>query len=127
MRALLALPRLHERALEGDLQRHHGVDLRDRWRRDERGVRRLTLRRLAVLVHSLPPDSLTARAVGWDGFTTTDVLLMDLWAVQTGKAHPARPKPSATRVQDAERAEKVRAAKRRAAQRRQAIAAGEII
>lgn len=40
------------------MQRHYQVDLADLWRGQ------LSLRRLRVLVTYLPPDSLTARAVG---------------------------------------------------------------
>lgn len=128
MRALLALSRDREtqRALEADLRREYHVDLRGLWQRDEAGRRRLTLRQLASFVTGLPPDSATARAVGGDGLTMTDVLLMDIFHAQAGKPHPSRPSGRGDVVASAEKAERLRKAKRRAAQRRRAIERGEI-
>jgi hypothetical protein len=54
MTGLLRLLRQHAGAVEADLQRFYGIDYRDRWRRDGDGRRRLTLRRLFVLVRHLP-------------------------------------------------------------------------
>ena len=128
MRALLALSRDHktQRALEADLRREYHVDLRDLWRHDEDGRRLLTLRQLGSFIAGLPPDSSTARAVGGDGLTMTDVLLMDIFHAHAGKPHPARPSGRGDMVASAEKAERMRKAKRRAAQRRRAIERGEI-
>jgi hypothetical protein len=52
------LVRDHGDVLEADMQREYGIELGDLYRR------RLTLRRLRVLVDQLPFDSRTARAVG---------------------------------------------------------------
>lgn len=60
--------------IEADLQRHYGTDLCDLWRG------KVSLRRIAVLVRQLPPDSRTAHnlrgvygeAAQW---TTTEALL----------------------------------------------------
>lgn len=43
--------------MEADLARYYNIDIRDRWRRDDRGVRLLTLRRLRNLLVNLPPDA----------------------------------------------------------------------
>lgn len=126
MKALLALPHDHTRALEADLRREYGVDLRDRWRHDKKGRRKLTLRQLASYVSGLPPDSLTAQKLGGDGLTRADLLLMDLYGAFVGKPHPARPQQSSNKASSPKRAERLRAAKRRAAARRRAIERGEI-
>lgn len=61
--------------------RFYGVDLRDLWRRDDRGRRVLTLRRLHVLIKHLPTDSAThfylfGPIARWG---PTEHLLADLW------------------------------------------------
>jgi hypothetical protein len=112
--------------LEADLQRYYQVDLRDRWRFDEHGCRRLTLRRLGALVAGLPPESRVARAVGGDGLTTDHILLMDVFHASANKPHPARPSGTSGTHQGLERQQRLRAAKRRRAARQRAIAAGEI-
>src|SRR5690606_27068527 len=60
LRFLLSLLRDHGAAVEADLQRFYGIDDRDRWRPDEHGRPRLTLRRLWVLISHLPPESTLA-------------------------------------------------------------------
>lgn len=126
MRVLLALPRLHGRALEADLQRYYQIDLRDRWRRGDDGLRLLSLRRLGALVSALPSDSAVARAAGGDGMTVTDILLMDVFHGVTGNPHPSRPTERSGSRMSLERSRRFQAARRRLAARRQAIAAGEI-
>ncbi len=123
----MRLIRDHPDAVEADLQiRCNGVDYRDRWRFDANGRRLLTIRRIGVLLRGLPPDSETARAEGSSGFTNTEILLMDLWQMQTttGEPHPLRPKGS--KAVDPEHEKRVRAAKVRARERQRAIDAGEI-
>lgn len=126
MTGLLALLREHEGAVEADLQMHCGVDYRDRWRRDEHGRRRLTLRRIAVLVRALPPSSTVATALGQPGWSIGDYLLADVFHAQSGKAHPSRPRSSAVQAPTPDRARKIAGARRRRARRQQAIEAGEI-
>lgn len=86
----------------------------------------MTLRRLGSYVSRLPPESATVRALGGDGFTMTDLLLMDVFHATARKPHPARPSSRGNAVASAEKAERIRKAKRRAAQRRRAIERGEI-
>lgn len=110
--------------MEADLQRWYQVDIRDRWRFGPDGVRRLTLRRLGVLIRALPPDSATAVAAGGSGWRLADHLLADLFHASTGKPHPGLPK--AVTVPDPERDMRVRRARARARERQRAIDAGEI-
>lgn len=112
--------------MEADLQRFYGVDYRDRWRHDEHGRRRLTLRRLGALVRHLPPDSATAVVTGSPGWTTTDYLIADVFHATAGKAHPERPRPSKVQVVTPDRKKKLAAARRRRAERQAAIERGEI-
>lgn len=76
--------------MEADLLRFYGVDLSDYYRGG------LSLRRLSVLIHSLPSDSATARAEGHvpDGWDVHAFLLADIFHAWTGSAHPSRPQPS---------------------------------
>lgn len=90
--------------MEADLSRYHQIDYRDRWRFDEHGRRRLTLRMIWVRIIHLPPQSATQIhlndgqiAWGW-----TEYLLADLWQLLVRKPHPNRPKPAVTRKRDAE-------------------------
>lgn len=110
--------------MEADLQSHYGLDYRDRWRFDADGHRRLTLRRLGVLVRHLPVDSSTAMATGSSGWTLSDHLLADVFHATAGTPHPGLPKTDA--AIDPLRDKAIRAAKVRAAERARAIAAGEI-
>lgn len=86
-------------AVEAHLSQVHGIDLRDLWRTDEAGRPRLTLRQVAVRLRWLPPDSPMVLAFGTtdDRWGIGDYLLADLWSAQTGKPHPARPKPAEKR------------------------------
>lgn len=122
--------------MEADLTRWYGVDLRDRYRYerviDGRGVehiaRRLSTRRIYVLVRHLPPESALASAErGRPMWTTTDHLIADLMlvtqALQVGrkaKDHPGRPKATKPaggpdrprKMMDAERRARAEQAKR---------------
>lgn len=120
--------------MEADLARFYSIDYRDRWRRSPSGRPELTLRRLAVLVRHLPPESSVAfiardKEMHW---SVEAQLLDDLRMVWTGtkdkpaKPHPKRPTPGRARRKDPARARKLADAKRRARERRRAIAAGEI-
>jgi len=116
--------REHADAVEADLARFYQIDYSDRWRFDADGRRRLTLRRIGVLVRHLPVDSSTAMATGSPGWTLTERLLADVFHATAGEPHPGLPE-SATQV-DPSRAKAIRAAKARAAERKRAIEAGEI-
>ena len=105
--------------MEGDLRRYHGIRYSDRWRFDENGSRRLTLREIWVLMQDLPGDSRVVKHLNggrprWDDET---FLIADLIHVWTGKPHPARPKPvgSASRLGSERRQEIL---KKRAVQKR---------
>lgn len=114
--------------VEADLDRYYRRDLRDLWRFDRHGRRRLTLRMVYVrLRFGLPATS--ALAIDANGgraaWGLTDHLLADLWTLQVrqgmGKKapkdldHPSRPKPQ-PRQMSSERAKRLQAAKRRRAQ-----------
>ncbi|MGV0793018.1 hypothetical protein [Mycolicibacterium sp. XJ1819] len=79
----------------GDL----GVDYRDRWRFDENGQRRLTLRQIHVRLTYAPFDCAlrVAKNNGRPPFSGTELLLMDVWERLAGQAHPSRPLPPAER------------------------------
>jgi hypothetical protein len=100
------------------------VDYRDRWRFDESGRRRLTLRRLRVLLTYLTPDSATSIALGGSGWRLEHYLAAHLFHATAGKPHPMLPK--AEKAPTPEREMKVREAKARKRERERALAAGEI-
>lgn len=121
---LLRLLREHEDAVEADLSQYHHIDYRDRWRFDEAGTRRLTLRRIVVLLRHLPADSATMRALGRPGLRFEHYLLADLFTAMTGRPHPAILKPEP--VVDPKREKKLRDATERMRARRDALNAGQI-
>lgn len=125
MRGLLRLLRTNPDVVEADLSRYHHIDYRDRWRFDDQGRRRLTLRMIAARVRHLPPESATAVSLGGAAWSTTDYLLSDLFHATAGAPHPSRPKPG-RRVDSPERLKKKQAALRRRRERQRAIAAGEL-
>lgn len=111
--------------MESDLQVHcNGIDYRDRWRFDSEGRRRLTLRRIGLLIRHLPPGSATALATGGTGWGLSDHLLADIYGATAGEAHPSKPKP--VKGSDPARDKARRAAKARARERQRQIDAGEI-
>lgn len=115
--------------MEADLSRYHQIDYRDRWRLDEHGRPRLTLRMIAVRVRHLPLDSATAIAVnGEPGWDRLHVLTADVWSALTGKEHPALAvaRKSRGKFLSAERVKAILAARRRARERKRKIEAGEI-
>lgn len=125
--------REHAEPLEADLAHHYHIDLADHWRRDERGRRLLTLRRLAVLVTHLPNDSALSKAFDPNHvWRVADILLAHIWqAVAHSKTtHPMLTaefrRVSSVTPWTPDRARAVAEARRRAAQRRQAIADGTI-
>ena len=106
------------------MSQYHHLDYRDRDRFDAYGRRVLTIRMIADRIKFLPPDSATAIASGGSGWTTTHVLIMDVFHAITGTPHPARPK--AEKPVDPEQAKRVAEFNRRVAERQRAIDAGEI-
>jgi hypothetical protein len=107
--------------VEADLQIHCGTDYRDRWGGG------LTLRRIAVLLRHLPPDSATHLALRGRMHWSVEAHLLDdlrmtveaIALAQAGektkrpKRHDARPKPPPPR-HSPERARKLADARRRA-------------
>lgn len=135
----MRLLREHPGAIEADLQRFYQVDYRDRWRRDEHGFPRLTLRRLRVLIVHLPPESATKRAVShgrsiWDDEKLA--LLTHIWQASAGseKPHPwvedalreERNEHRKAKMQDPKEKARIAEAKKRADDRRRMIESGEI-
>jgi hypothetical protein len=113
--------------LEADLARFYHCDLRDLYRFDADGVRRLTLRMVLVRVKHLPADS----ALG-GGWTRSEHLLDELRrqvagsaGVKNPKPHPDRPKRKPRRMTKQRKA-KLDDARRRARERRKAIAEGRL-
>lgn len=87
-----------------------GLDYRDRFRRDDNGQRRLTLRQIHVQLSYARYDSPLAIAKngGRRPLSDTALAVMDLYEASTGKAHPSRPLPPAEAKQR-QTAEKKRA------------------
>lgn len=115
--------------MEADLSRYYGIDYRDRWRQDEIGRPRLTLRMIAVRVRHLPPDSAVVVAInGEPGWTRDQVLTADVWSALAGKEHAAlaAARKSQGRTMTAEFLNALGAARRRLRERKQKIASGEI-
>ncbi|MGW5876709.1 hypothetical protein ACWFMI_09210 [Nocardiopsis terrae] len=100
--------------MEADLARYYRIELADLWRG------RLSLRRLAVLVRHLPPDSATAVAAGGDGWTLTHYLQADTVHATTGQPHPADPR---IRRAEEEKRARLAEARNRAERRRLRMAA----
>lgn len=90
------------RLVEADLDRFYHRDLRDLWRIDEQGHRKLTYRMVYVRITALPADSSLAISAngGRRPWTVSEYLLADLWEINANKGmkrgakpkrHPARP------------------------------------
>lgn len=119
--------------MEADLARFYHLDLGDYWRRDDRGRRRLTLRRIGVLVAHLPADAALVRVADpHPPWSIGDVLAAHIWqAVANSKnPHPmlaAEYRRTATARKPAPaRTKAVAQARRRAQERLRAIQAGDI-
>lgn len=118
--------------MEADLQAVYGVDYRDRWRRDDTGRARLTLRRLAVLVAELPADSAVGRRLSPEPpWTRQEVLIAHVWQGVTGSKQPHPMLAAAVRGRrragpSPDRQKRLRAAVRRARERRRLIEDGSI-
>lgn len=74
-----------------------GLDYRDRYRHDDTGQRRLTLRQIHVQLSYAAYDSPLAIAKNGGRRPLSDAALaaMDLFEAWTGKVHPSRPLPPA--------------------------------
>ncbi|SHR60753.1 Uncharacterised protein [Mycobacteroides abscessus subsp. abscessus] len=85
----------YEAAVDSDLSRFHGIDYRDRWRLDEHGRRKLTLRmihnRVSYLDHDSAIAKALARAEGEIPWSLADYLISDVVHALTGEPHPSRP------------------------------------
>ena len=96
--AFSALPRLlatlehYPDAVEATLF-ELGADYGDRWRLDTDGRRRLTLRRIHVLLSHADPDCPLgiAQNGGKRPLSGTEIVLMDLYEAITRTRHPSRP------------------------------------
>ena len=105
---LLAVLKAWPEEVESDLHRFWGIDYRDRWRFDDTGARRLTLRQISVRLNHLPADSALAVAMGRR--SPAELLLMDIYEPLAGRAHPARPlTPEQLAERNAEAAAKAKA------------------
>lgn len=105
---LLAVLAAWPDAVESDLNRFWQLDYRDRWRFDEHGRRRLTLRQIHTRISHLPADSALAVAMGRR--SPVELLLMDIYEPLAGRAHPARPlTPEQLAERQAEAAAKAKA------------------
>ncbi|BAG32219.1 hypothetical protein NFA_505 [Nocardia farcinica IFM 10152] len=119
----------HEDLVEAALRRYCGVRYTDRWRVDEQGQQRLTLREIWVyLQEALPGDSAIVRHFnnGRARWGDQEYLLADVAGILAGKPHPARPKPQSLPVnpQEKDRVDEIRA-KRIAEKRAREAAARE--
>jgi hypothetical protein len=94
------------------------------WRFDENGRRKLSLRRLHVLIHHLPADSATHIELTGDGWTLEHYLLAHIFQANAGIPHPALPKTSES--EDPIRQKKIEEFKERARIRAEKIANDEI-
>ncbi|HBJ72822.1 MAG TPA: hypothetical protein DDY88_03735 [Actinobacteria bacterium] len=124
MIGLLQLLDEHSGAVEADLQGTYHIDLRDLWRFDEQGFRRLTLRRVWVLVTHLPPAAATRIALGGSGWDRKEHLAADLWHAIVKSPHPGLPVVESP--VDPKKSKRVAEFKKRAAERQRQIDAGEI-
>jgi hypothetical protein len=122
LRLLDEIPEL----VESDLSRFHGIRYTDRWRFDEQGHRKLTIREINVRLTDLPGDARIVKHYndGKPRWTDEAYLIADLIHVQTGKAHPARPKPK-DGIDKRETPQRARIRRQRiAARRKRQMAAG---
>lgn len=88
-----------------------GVDYRDRWRFDEQGRRRLTLRQIYVRLSYTAPDSPLgiAQAGGHRPFNGTELLLMDVYEALARTRHPSRPMSAKELEERASKEQKIEA------------------
>ena len=111
-------------AIEADLSRFHTLRYSDRWRFDENGHRRLTLREIWVRIQTLKGDAELV-LLSNDGKPRWDYehyLLADLFHALTNKPHPWRPKPVAAQKRTSKRVKAERITQRRFAARNRALA-----
>lgn len=85
--------------MEADLARE-GHDFRDFYR-PRGGASRLTLRRLAVLMRFMPREAHHRRAVGGDGFSQLELLVME--SGLSGPVNPRHPWQEAERAQESQK------------------------
>lgn len=86
---LLGVLKAWPAAVESDLDRFWNRDYRDRWRFDDTGARKLTLRQIYCRISNSPADS--ALAISMGRRSPTELLLMDIYEPIAGRVHPSRP------------------------------------
>lgn len=125
---LFTVIRTHADLVEADLSRWHGIRYSDRWRRDEYGQRRLTLREIWVRIQHLPDNAaLTIYANRHEPrWSRTDILLADVFQALAGQVHPSRPKSPEEIRKDEARERKRSAVEAEFAERNRALESGEI-
>lgn len=109
--------------MESDLSRYHGIDYRDRWRFDENGCRRLTIRMIGVrIVHGMPADSAlnTKLRGGEPHWTLTDHLIADRNERTFGIKYTSRPGANTEQDEKETRRENRRAGALKRAERQRA-------
>ncbi|WP_280224926.1 hypothetical protein [Nocardia farcinica] len=111
--------------MERDLSRFHHLRYSDRWRYDEAGRPRLTLREIWVRITDPPGDSALAAHFnhGTPRWGTSEHLLASIWEALVGKPFPARPKPPANQAKTAARRRAEVEVRARFAKRNRTIAA----
>lgn len=87
---LLRAIREHEDEVEADFARFYpGIDYRDRYRRNQQGRPRLSVRRLLLLVDRLPPESWFASEMAERyPLSREQAALYDVYAALAGEKHP---------------------------------------
>lgn len=105
---------------------HHypSIDLLDVWRFDEHGHRKLSLRRLRVLIDRLPADSAFHVALTGDGWTLEHYLLAHIFQALAGISHPAL--PTSPESEDPIRVKRLEEFKARVEERNRKLKLGEI-
>ena len=104
--------------------RYYNIDLLDLWRKNANGQRKLTPRRIVILIQHLPADSATFIALGGAGWTTGDYLLADIFHGLARLPHPARPTSESSN--DSISVKKLDEFKKRLEERKTKLATGEI-
>jgi hypothetical protein len=105
------LLREHTEAVEADLSRYYSLDLRDLWRFDSNGSRKLTYRMIQSRIRHLPFDAATTLALGGTGWGLEHHLAADIFHAFAGIPHPGLPKQ--VKTEDPIRKRKIAEAKER--------------
>jgi hypothetical protein len=125
--------REHPDAVEADLSRHYGIDIRDRWRVVD-GRRVLTLRMIAVRLRHMPADSAVGQIARGNEpeWRLEHVLLAHVWqaAAHSKTQHPglvrATKQASHHQQTSPQRLAAISAGRQRAEARRRRLAAAAL-